>query len=471
VTAGRAPTRATRGRPGRRQSPASKERPTVLLVDRESAATNALIAFLRGQGLDVVWSRDGESGHNAIDSTRVDCLVAVLRAPRIDGLDLLRRARERNPEVCAVLVTEGAAPDQAAEAMRQGAVDLQARPLDHERLLAVLRRGLERQALVARVVEMEAQLDERFGLERLTGHSRAIVGVMEQVRHVASTRATVLIEGEPGTGKRLVAQAIHQNSPRRGERFVWVNCSALAEGVIESELFGHGRGALADAGAMRPGRLEVADGGTLFLGEIGGLSPTVQIKLLRVLQDRTFERVGGSEALKADVRLIASTSRDLAAEVAAGRFREDLYYRLSVVRVQMPPLRARPEDIPLLVGGFIQELDREHGRRVTGITRGVLDRLMRHPWPGNVRELRNLVEGMVMFAKGRRPLDLSDLPDTLRAVDGAGEKLELRVGMTVEEAERRLISATLRHCGNDKPRAAAMLDIGLRTLYRKLQSR
>jgi DNA-binding NtrC family response regulator len=471
MTRGRAPARAARGRPGRAQPPTPKERPTVLLVDREGDATNALVAFLRDQGLGVVWSRDGEGGHNALDSTRVDCLVTELRAQRIDGLDLLRRARERNPEVCAVLVTECADPGKAVEALRQGAADFQVKPLDHERLLAVLRQGLERQALAARVTELEARLDERFGLERLAGHSRAIVGVMEQVRHVASTRATVLIEGETGTGKGLVAQAIHQNSPRGSERFVWVNCGALAEGVIEGELFGHGRGALAGASAPRPGRFELADGGTLFLDEIGGLPPTVQIRLLRVLQDRSFERVGGSEPLKADVRLIVATSRDLVAEVGAGRFREDLYYRLSVVRVQMPPLRARSEDVPLLVAGFIREFDREHGRRVTGITRGVLDRLMLHPWPGNVRELRNTVEGMVLFAEGRRALDLSDLPDALREVDGAGEKLELRVGMTVDEAERRLISATLRHCGNDKPRAAAMLGIGLRTLYRKLQSR
>jgi DNA-binding NtrC family response regulator len=358
---------------------------------------------------------------------------------------------------------------KAVEAMRQGAADFQVKPLNHEKLHAVLSQGLERQALAARVAEMEAQLDERFGLERFTGRSRAIVGVMEQVRHIASTRATVLLEGETGTGKGLVAQAIHQNSPRKGERFVWVNCGALAEGVIESELFGHERGAFTGASGLRRGRFELADGGTLFLDEVGELPPAVQVKLLRVLQERSFERVGGADTLKVDVRLVAATNRELAAEVRAGRFREDLFYRLSVVRVQMPPLRDRRDDIPLLVETFLREFNREHGRRVTGITRGVLDRLRRYPWPGNVRELRNTIEGMVVFAEGRRALDLSDLPDALREVESAGEKLELQVGMTVDEAERQLIAATLRHCGNDKPRAAAMLGIGLRTLYRKLK--
>ena len=444
-----------------------RESPTVLVVDRESEDTRDLIAFLRAQGLEVVWARDGESAFSALDQTPVDCLVTELVAPRVDGMALLRRARERNPEVCAVAITERPGIEMAVEAMRQGAADFQVKPLNLEKLLAVLRHGLERQALAARAADMEAQLDERFGYEVMTGRSRSIQRVLEQVRHIAPTRATVLIEGESGTGKGLLAQAIHQNSPRKGERFVWVSCGALAADAIEGELFGVEPGASAGGGAA--GRFEQADGGTLFLDEVGALPPSVQVRLLRVLQDRSFERAGGSGTFRTDVRLIASTNRDLGAEVRAGRFRADLHERLSVVRVQMPPLRERREDIPLLVETFVRALNREHGRKVTGITRGVLDRLMRHAWPGNVREIKNTIEGMVVFAEGRRALDVSDLPAPLREGEAAGEKLELAVGMTVEEAERRLIAATLRHTGFDKPRAAAMLGIGLRTLYRKIK--
>jgi DNA-binding NtrC family response regulator len=301
----------------------------------------------------------------------------------------------------------------------------------------------------------------------MIGASAALRSTFELLDKIVHSDVSVLIEGETGTGKGRVAQAIHQSSPRKGERFAWVNLGALSEDVVEGELFGHERGA--GAGTTRRGRFELADGGTLFLDEIGEAPPAVQLKLLRMLQDRAFERVGGDETLRADVRLIAATQRDLAAEVKAGRFREDLFYRLTMVRIQMPPLRSRPEDIPLLVEAFVRGFDREHGRAVTGVTRGVLDRLMRYGWPGNVRELKSCIEGMVVFAEGRRPLDLSDLPDVLREVETGVEKLEVAVGMTVEEAERLLIAATLRHTGQDKTRAAAMLGIGLRTLYRKIK--
>src|SRR6266581_6925085 len=368
-----------------------KEKPSVLVVDRAGESTRALVAFLRGHELEVVCAHDSERAFNLLDGECVDGLVTELKAERIDGMSLLARARERNPEVCAIVVTERAGFETAIEAMRRGAADFQIKPLDQDVLLAVLRRGLERQRLAARVAEMEVQLDERLGFERLTGRSRAIVGVLEQVRHIAPARAAVLIEGEPGTGMSLVARAIHRHSPRHDRPFARVHCAAVAGGIVERELFGDAR----SPSAAQRGGLEIADGGTLFLADVDALPPPAQVGLLRVLRDRSFERVGGAETLKVDVRLIAATHRDLAAEVRAGRFREDLHDRLGVARIQMPSLRERREDIPLLVDGFIRDFNHEHGRKVTGITRGALDRLMRHAWPGNVRELKTAIEDMV----------------------------------------------------------------------------
>jgi DNA-binding NtrC family response regulator len=295
------------------------------------------------------------------------------------------------------------------------------------------------------------------------GGSRSIQRVLEQVRSAAPTRAAVLIEGEEGTGKSRVARLIHDSSPRKDQSFVCVNCGALPEKLLEAELFGE------EGGVSRRGQLESADQGTLFLDDIDRAPPSVQIKLLRVFQDRNFEHVGGSETIRTDVRPIAATRRDLAEEARAGRFREDLLYRLGVVRVRLPPLRERPEDIPILAAAFLEEFRRSRGRDVGAITRGALDRMMRYSWPGNVSELRSVLEGMVAFAEGPRPLDLSDLPPVLRDADDGAPSLAVTVGMTVEEAERLLIEATLRHVGQDKPRAASMLGIGLRTLYRKLQ--
>jgi len=359
------------------------------------------------------------------------------------------------------------AVESAVAAMRDGAYDVLVPPVRVERLLAVLQRGLEHQELVRRVAEMEDQLDERLGIERLTGGSRAILRVMDQVRTVAATRANVLIEGEPGSGRRLVARILHHASPRRDERFVWADCSAPGEGALEADLFGWERGTTG-AGVTRPGRFELADGGTLFLGDVGAAPPAVQVRLLRALQTHAFERVGGAHTRHADVRLIASTSRDLEADVRAGRFRDDLFERLSVVRIAIPPLRERTEDIPLLAEAFVKEFDQAHARHVTGVAPGALEALTRHPWPGNVRELRGAIEAMVVGIDARRKIELSDLPQALRGRAARGDALAVRVGMTVAEVERRLIEATLRHTGGDKRRAAAMLGIGLRTLYRKL---
>jgi len=298
----------------------------------------------------------------------------------------------------------------------------------------------------------------------LLGRSRAILRVREQVRRVAGTRATVLIEGARGAGKARVAETIHRAGPRRDRPFVRVRGDAEG-GAIERALFGlAGR----TGAAARRGALEQADGGTLYLEEVGAVAPAVQVLLLRALQDRAYERVGGSQTLKTESRVIAGTSEDLAARVRAGRFREDLHERLSAVRITMPSLRERAEDLPELIDRLMQESARAHGRRAGTLTPGALERLTAHDWPGNMPELRATIDAMVEAAGPRRVLDLSDLPEGLRGADG-GERLELAVGMTVEEAERRLIAATLRHVGNDKPRAAALLGIGLRTLYRKIE--
>jgi DNA-binding NtrC family response regulator len=445
-------------------------RPRVLVVGPDTG--RALAEFLGGRGFDALSVRDTESALNVLERERVDCLVCAARGQRLDGLVVLGRALARQPSLCAVMVATGETRSLALEAVRRGAYDFQTEPVDLEKLLATLQLGLSHRRLAERVIEMEDRYDRQFGTRALTGHSRDIQRVRDQVRHLVGTRAPVLLEGEPGTGKSVVARALHQNGPRRERRFERVRCGALAEGVLELELFG---------AEGQPGALERADGGTLFVDGIGQAPAGVQLRLLRFLQERVIERSGGgapgrpadagppARAPRADVRLIAASDADLAAEVRAGRFRDDLYFLLAVTRVHLPPLRARREDIPLLVEELVRAANRERSRRVPGVTAGVLDRLVRHDWPGNVSELKNVLDGMVATARGRRPLDVESLPEALRGDDDSGARLEMSVGMTLAAVERRLVEATLAQTRGDKRRAAAMLGIGLRTLYRRLE--
>ena len=453
-------------------------RPRALIVDKDSTETAELEALLQQGGFDVAWVKDGEQAFNALDGAGPEAagaapagpevVIAELRSHRVDGMRLLEVAKRRNPEVCVILIADQGTVELATEAMREGAYDFQLRPLNLPKMLAVIQRAISHQRLVSRAEDLAVRLDERLRVPNLTGHSRVMQELQDKIFQIAPTRATVLIYGETGTGKELIAQAIHQLSPRKDDRFVKLHCAELSESIIESELFGHERGAFTGADQQRKGRFELADGGTLFIDEISEIPPNVQTKLLRVLQDRQFERVGGSETVRVDVRVIAASNRRLDLMAAREQFREDLYYRLKVIQLEVPPLRERREDIPLLVETFLREFNREHGRKVTGVSRGVMDRLMQYDWPGNVRELRNTVEEVVIFARGKGLIEVSDLPIALRQQrPPAGEDMNLSVGMSMNEIERAALEATLRSVGYDKQRAAKILGIGLRTLYRK----
>jgi DNA-binding NtrC family response regulator len=440
-------------------------------VAKDSEDIKELLVALDSWGFKTIWAKDGEAGYNVLDGAEViHALITELHAHRIDGLRLLSVAKQRNPDICVIMLAGEADIELATEAMRQGAYDFQTQPLNLKKMKAVLERGLSLQRLTTEVTDLHRRLDQRYGFHNLIGNSRGMGAVYNMIRQIAPTRATVLIMGETGTGKGVAAQTLHQNSSRRDAPFVTLNCASLAEGVIESELFGHERGAFTGAIQTHKGRFEIADGGTLFLDEVSEMSLATQAKLLRVIEDREFERVGGTRPIKVDVRLLAATNRNLEQQVKEGKFREDLFFRLKVVTIKLPPLRERKQDIPRLVEAFIREFNVEHEKSVTGISRGAMDLLMQYRWPGNVRELKNTIEGMIVLSASGRILDVSDLPEhILRQVDAqklSGD-IHVRVGMTLEEIEKIAIEHTLRSVGYDKQTAAEILGIGLRTLYRK----
>jgi two-component system, NtrC family, response regulator HydG len=445
--------------------------PQALVVAKDSEDIKDLLAALDSWGFKARWAKDGEAGYNVLDGPEViHALITELNVHRIDGMRLLSVAKQRNPDICVIMIASDADIELATEAMRQGAYDFQTKPLNLKKMKAVLDRGLSLQRLTFEVTDLHRRLDQRYGFHNLIGNSRGMVAVYNMIRLTAPTRANVLIMGETGTGKGVVAQTIHQNSSRRDAPFVTLNCASLAEGVIESELFGHERGAFTGAVQTHKGRFEIADGGTLFLDEVSEMSLATQAKLLRVIEDREFERVGGTHPIKVDVRLIAATNRDLEQQVREGKFREDLFYRLKVVPIKLPPLRERKQDIPRLVEAFLREFNVEHEKSITGISRGAMDLLMQYRWPGNVRELKNTIEGMVVLSPSDRVLDVSDLPEHILRQVGSpmpSGDIHLRVGMTMEEIEKIAIEHTLRSVGYDKHKAAEILGIGLRTLYRK----
>jgi len=442
--------------------------PTVLVADDEIGLRESVERTLRREGFRVVQAEDGQAALNALRRNAVDLLLADLRMPGLDGLELLRAVKLLCPEVEVIVLSGHGTVEEAVEAMKEGAYDFLTKPLERAHLVRTVRQALEHRALVLENRRLQRRLDELVGAGEIIGESPAICQVLALVKQVAPSSSTVLIQGESGTGKELVARALHEGSSRRGRPFIRVNCAALPETLLESELFGYERGAFTGAVARKEGRFELADGGTLLLDEVGDLSAATQAKLLRVLQEGEFERLGGTKTLKMDVRLLAATNQDLALLVKERRFREDLYYRLNVITIEVPPLRERAEDIPLLAQHFLRVHAAKNHRQLDGFTEAVLARLRAYPWPGNVRELEHAVERAVVLARGTL-IDLADLPPAVSQAEPAARVVSIPLGMPLDEVEQRLIEETLRLTKGNKELAAKLLGIASRTIYRKLK--
>jgi two-component system response regulator HydG len=416
----------------------------------------------------------GREAISLLESTTFEIVVTDLKMPDVGGLEVLAKTKELQPEAEVVLVTGHGTIESAVEAMQRGAFNYLLKPLDLKQLRAVVENAARSQYLRRANAELHRRLDERFGFEGVVGNSPQMQDVITKLQRIAPTDATVLIQGDTGTGKELVAKAIHQNSPRKKRPFVALNCAALSEHILESELFGHIRGAFTDASSDRQGKFEYADGGTLFLDEVGDMPIPTQIKLLRVLESGEITRVGSNEPVKVNVRILSATNRDLEKAIADGTFREDLYHRLKVVTIRLPRLADRREDIPLLVEYFIKEHAKRHNKTIRGISTAARRRLLAYDWPGNVRQLRNVIESMIVVDIDE-VLDLDDLPEELAPADGeaasaAGtDGLHQLVGKPMSEIEKLFIGETLKITGGNREEAATMLGIGERTLYRKIK--
>ncbi len=439
----------------------------ILVAEDDSRTRESLGRAMIQAGYRSLTAADGAAALAILQKESVDVLLTDLKMPGVDGMTLLERVRAGSPETIVIILTAFATVDLAVEAMKKGAYDFLTKPIHLDKLELVLRHALETRRLAQENRELRLRLRETSGLKQLLGRSTAMQRLRESIQQVAATDATVLILGESGTGKELVAHAIHYGGRRADCPLVKVSCAALPEELLESELFGHERGAFTGARDRRTGRFELAHGGTLFLDEVGDLSPRTQAKLLRVLQEQEFERVGGTETIRVDVRLIAATNRDLEGLVAEGTFREDLYYRLNVVPIQVPPLRERVEDIPLLVAHFLRVFAERGGKPVPELTPEALALLCRHSWPGNVRELEHVVESILVFSKGG-PIAVGDLPPAIRGGERGSESGDRASGATLRDLERQAIARTLVATGGNRRRAADILGIGLKTLYRKI---
>ncbi len=448
---------------------------TILIVDDEKNYPLVLGAILEEEGYETLAANSGHEALEILKNADVDLVLTDMKMPGMDGIELMERIKRHDPDLPVIMMTAHGTVEKAVEAMEKGAFSYILKPFENDRMILYVKKACALYRVIKENRRLKSDMEHRFGFGNLIGKSKAMRRVFEMIEKVAPTGATVLIEGESGTGKELVARAIHYHSPRREEAFVAVNCGALAESLLESELFGHERGAFTGAVSMKKGRFELADKGTLLLDEIGEMPKSLQVKLLRVLQEKSFERVGGTRSIPVDVRLIAATNKRLKEEVASGRFREDLFFRLNVIPIGIPPLRERREDIPLLVDHFIKKFasERQAAKPVTKVDPEVLRLFYAYPWPGNVRELEYVIERAVILS----PLDTirpADLPPEFRSgatqadfMDAIPEDAKLEE--TLELVERKLIERALRRCGNVQSSAAELLGIGKSVMSKKVK--
>jgi len=440
----------------------------VLVVDDEVNARTALTELLRDEGYEVEMAADAFKALGKYESFAPHVVVTDLKMPGMDGIELVKKIRAEEDPAAVVVMTAFGAVQTAVDAMRAGAADYLTKPLNFDELLVVLDKVLETEQLRRETRHLRARVNDRVAPSNIVGDSPPMQQVFEIVEQVAPSRATVLITGESGTGKELVANAIHQRSPRASGPFIKLHCAALAESLLESELFGHEKGSFTGAMGRKDGRFSLADGGTLFLDEIGEISPAIQVKLLRFLQEREFERVGGTQTIHVDVRVIAATNRNLPEEVAKGRFREDLYYRLNVVALEMPPLRDRRGDIPALAKFFLDKYAKLNEKTLEDLTPQMLELLVSHDWPGNVRELENAIERAVVLTSGSA-IEPRALPSTVRPAAGHLVPGSPQIpGAKMVEIERHAILETMKACGGSTSKAAEMLGISTRTIQYRL---
>ena len=445
----------------------------VLIIDNDLAHAETVAESLERVGFHCRVASSGAEGARLIAESPFDVIITDLVMSDIDGLGILELAKDEQPDAEVIFMTGHGTVPSAVEAMRKGAFNYLLKPLDLAQLRASTQRAAESARLRRTNIELIRRLDEKFGFEGVIGDSPQMRDVIERLKRIAPTNASVLIQGETGTGKELVAQAIHQNSPRKNKPFVALNCAALSENILESELFGHVKGAFTDASTDRMGKFEFAHGGTMFLDEVGDMPLPTQIKLLRVLENGEITRVGSNDPIKVNVRILSATNSNLEESIEKGSFRSDLYHRLKVVTIRLPTLKQRSQDIPILIDYFIKQFAAEHGKQIRGVSPAARRRLMTYDWPGNVRQLRNVVESMVVVDYDGL-LDADDLPEELAAPEeSAGEvatdSLSHLVGKPMDEIEKLFIAETLRLAGGNREEASKMLGIGERTLYRKIK--